>query len=395
MQTCRTGKLIGPRAGNPTGDPAPRRGAPGPGAGASTVIYRSARTRRGTRVGEARRGEEAGRAAPAGSDGARTGRWTGVGDFDDLVRRYRRELHVYCYRMLGSFDEAEDHVQEVFLRAWRSREHFQGRSSPRTWLYRVATNACLDTLRRDARRAGPARSSAPAGLRPSIAAMPWVQPYPDALLDELAADQPGPEAVAVSRETISLAFLAAIQLLPPRQRAVLILRDVVSSPAAEVAGLLDMSVPAVNSALQRARATLRDQWPDGRLDWAPAEPDAEQRRLLQRFIAAHEQADPEALIAVLRHDIRLAISPQVGEWNGRPEVGDALRDGMTSLGQWRVLPIMANRQLGAAGYLRRPGQTAYVPFVLTVLRFEHGGLTDIAAFEQPSMFTAFGLPASL
>jgi RNA polymerase sigma-70 factor (ECF subfamily) len=319
----------------------------------------------------------------------------GVGDFDDLVRRYRRELHVYCYRMLGSFDEAEDHVQEVFLRAWRSRERFQGGSSPRTWLYRIATNACLDTLRRAARRAAPAPSGAPAGSGPSIAGMPWVQPYPDSLLDEVPAELPGPEAIAVSRETMSLAFLATLQLLPPRQRAALILRDVVSLPAAEVAELLDMSVPAVNSALQRARTTLRDQWPGGRLDWAPAaEPDSEQRRLLQRFIAAHEQADPEALIEVLRHDVRLAIS-QVGEWNGGPEVGDALRGGMNALGQWRLLPVMANGQPGAAGYLRRPGETAFVPFVLTVLRIEHGQVADIAAFEQPSMFTAFGLPASL
>lgn len=320
-----------------------------------------------------------------------------VQDFDDLVRRYRRELHVYCYRMLGSFDEAEDHVQEVLLRAWRSREGFQGQSSVRTWLYRVAANACLDTLRRDARRAVPAQAGAPTGAPaaagPSIAAMPWVQPYPDTLLDEVAADQPGPEAVAVSRETISLAFLAAIQLLPPRQRAVLILRDVVSLPAAEVAEVLDTSVPAVTSALQRARATLRDQWPGGRLDWAPAaEPDPGQRLLLQRFIDAHEQADPEALISLLRDDIRLAISPAVGEWNGRRQVGDALRDGMTSLGQWRILPIMANRQPGAAGYLRRPGETAFSPFVLVVLRLEHGGLAEMAAFEQPSMFTAFGLP---
>jgi RNA polymerase sigma-70 factor, ECF subfamily len=305
-----------------------------------------------------------------------------VEDFDDLVRRYRRELHVHCYRMLGSFDEAEDHVQEVFLRAWRSRDLFEGRSSPRTWLYRVATNACLDTLRRDARRAVPVPSGPPGGKGPSVAVMPWVQPYPDSLLDELAAGQPGPEAVAVSRETISL--------------AVLILRDVVSWPAAEVAGLLDMSVTAVNSAVQRARATLRDQWPDGRLDWAPAaEPDSGQRRLLQRFIAAHEQADPEALIAMLREEVRLAISPQVGEWNGRPEVGDALREGMNSLGRWRVLPITANGQPGAAGYLRRPGETAFLPFVLGVLLFEDGRLADIAAFEQPSMFTAFSLPASL
>src|ERR1700744_2287386 len=200
--------------------------------------------------------------------------------------------------MLGSFDEAEDHVQEVFLRVWRSRELFEGRSSPRTWLYRVATNACLDTLRRDARRTGAAAPAAPGGPVPSVAAMPWGQPSPAGMLDDPPAGQPGPEAAAVSRETISLAFLATIQLLPPRQRAVLILRDVVSLPAAEVLGT---SVPAVTSALQRARATLREQWPDGRLDWAPAaEPDPEERRLLQRFIAAHEQADPEALIAMLR-----------------------------------------------------------------------------------------------
>ena len=316
--------------------------------------------------------------------------------FRELTGPHRRELHVHCYRMLGSFDEAEDHVQEVLLRAWRSREGFQGRSSPRTWLYRLATNACLDTLRRDARRAVPAPSGARIGSGPSVAVMPWIQPYPDALLDEVAADQPGPEAVTVSRETISLDFLAVSQLLPPRQRAVLILRDVVSWPAAEVAELLDTSVPAVNSARQRARATLRDHWPEGRLDWAPAAaPDPGQRRLLQCFIAAHEQADPEALIALLRHDARLAISPEVGEWNGGQDVGDALRDGMNALGRWRVLPIMANRQPGAAGYLRRPGQTAFLPFVLTVLRFEHGRLTDIAAFEQPSMFAAFGLPDSL
>ena len=305
----------------------------------------------------ARRGQEAGRRRARRRDDARPERWPGIADFDDLVRRYRRELHVHCYRMLGSFDEAEDHVQEVFLRAWRSREGFQGQSSPRTWLYRVATNACLDTLRRDARRAVPARPAPSAGPGPSVVALPWVQPYPDSLLDQAPADQPGPEAVAVSRETMSLAFLAAIQLLPPRQRAVLILRDVVSLPAADVAGTLDMSVPAVNSALQRARARLREQWPGGRLDWAPAaEPDPGQRRLLQGFIAAHEQADPEALIALLGRDVRLAISPQVGEWNGEREVGDALRDGMTSLGHWRLLPIMANGSRAPPGTCAGPAR---------------------------------------
>jgi RNA polymerase sigma-70 factor (ECF subfamily) len=138
--------------------------------------------------------------------------------FDDLARRYRRELHVYCYRMLGSFDEAEDHVQEVLLRAWRSWDGFQGRSSLRTWLYRIATNTCLDTLRKNGRRASVSAPDGRTGARPSAATMSCLQPYPDTLLDEIAVDQPGPEAVAVSRETISLAFLAAIQLLPPRQR---------------------------------------------------------------------------------------------------------------------------------------------------------------------------------
>ncbi|WP_440102337.1 RNA polymerase subunit sigma-70 [Streptosporangium sp. H16] len=313
-------------------------------------------------------------------------------DFDDLTRRHRRELHVYCYRMLGSFDEAEDHVQEVFLRAWRSRGSFQGRSSARTWLYRIATNACLDTLRRDARRA----IGAPSGTEPSVATMPWLQPYPDALLDEPAADQPGPEATAVSRETVSLAFLAAIQVLPPRQRAVLILRDVLTWPAGEVATLIETTVPAVNSALQRAHATLHRHWPGGRLDWAPAaEPDADQSRLLQRYIAAHEQADAEALIAVLHEDVRLSISPAIGRWTGREQTARALRAGMNALGGWRLLPITANGRPGAAGYLRRPGDEAFRPFVLTVLHIEHGRLTDITAFEQPSMFPAFGLPAAL
>jgi RNA polymerase sigma-70 factor (ECF subfamily) len=164
--------------------------------------------------------------------------------FADLTRRHHRELQVYCYRMLGSFDAAEDHVQEVFLRAWRSRDAFEERSSARTWLYRIATNACLDTLRRTT---------------------PPLQPYPDQLLDE----RPGPDAVAVGRETISLAFLAAIQLLPPRQRAVLILRDVLSWSPSEAAALLDTTVPAVHSALQRARATLRERWPGGRLSGRP------------------------------------------------------------------------------------------------------------------------------
>ncbi len=309
-------------------------------------------------------------------------------DFDDAMRRHRRELHVYCYRMLGSFDDAEDHVQEVFLRAWRSRAGFQGQASVRAWLYRIATNACLDTLRRHRNRAVPGTAAGP-----SVASMPWLQPYPDALLDELVSDQAGPEASALSRESISLAYLTVIQLLPPRQRAVLILRDVLDWPATQVATLIDSSVPAVKSALQRARATLHEH--QASRGPAPVPPAADERRLLQGFIAAHEQADPEALIALLRDDVRLAISPQAGEWTGRGTVAAALRAGMTSLGAWRVLPTAANGQPAAAGYLRRPGETAFLPFSITVLDVRDGQLVDIAAFEAADLIVAFGLPASL
>jgi RNA polymerase sigma-70 factor, ECF subfamily len=288
--------------------------------------------------------------------------------FADLTRQHHRELHVYCYRMLGSFDAAEDHVQEVFLRAWRGRDAFEGRASARTWLYRIATNACLDTLRRTT---------------------PPLQPYPDQLLDE----RPGPDAVAVGRETISLAFLAAIQLLPPRQRAALILRDVLSWPATEAAALLDTSVQAVNSALQRARATLRERWPGGRLEWSAAlAPDPAQRELLERYIAAHERADPQALVDLLRDDVRLTIEPAVGEWSGKPAVADALRRDMNSEGRWRMLPAAANRQPAVAAYVRRPGDTAFRAFALIVLRPEAGRIAAMDVFEAPGLFTAFDLP---
>ncbi|MEU8607560.1 sigma-70 family RNA polymerase sigma factor [Actinoplanes sp. NPDC048791] len=291
--------------------------------------------------------------------------------FAELTSRHYRELHVHCYRMLGSFHAAEDHVQEVFLRAWRSRDRFDGRSSPRTWLYRIATNACLDTLRR---------------------VTPRLQPYPDQLLDE----KPGPEAAAVARETVSLAFLAAIQLLPPRQRAVLLLRDVMLWSAAEAADLLGTTVRAANSALHRARTTMREQWPDGRMTWAPAgEPDAAQRELLTRYIAAHEQADPEALIDLLGEDIRLTIEPDVGEWTGRPSVAQALREGMNSLGRWRMLATAANGRPAAGAYVLAAGDTEFRPFGLIVLTVEASTLTAIDTFEDPGLFTAFGLPASL
>ena len=184
--------------------------------------------------------------------------------FASLVERYRRELHVHCYRMTASFEDAEDLVQETFLRAWRNRASFEGRSTFRSWLYRIATNACLDAVAQGARRA----PSDPGAALPAPADLPWLQPYPDLLLDGAAPSEGEPAAAAVSKETIELAFLAAIQHLPPRQRAVLIVRDVLGWSAKDTASLLESSVAAVNSALQRARATLKERLPRRRLAWA-------------------------------------------------------------------------------------------------------------------------------
>ncbi|MGI5242327.1 sigma-70 family RNA polymerase sigma factor [Dactylosporangium sp. CA-139066] len=289
--------------------------------------------------------------------------------FAELSRRYRRELQLHCYRMLGSAELAEEHVQEVFLRAWRGRDGFEERASARTWLYRIATNACLDTLRR---------------------AEPSLQPYPDQLLD----DAPGPDAVAVGRETVSLAFMAAIRLLPPRQRAVFVLRDVLAFSAAEAAGLLGIGVTAANSALQRARETLRGRWPGGRLQWPARGGDAAEREIVRRYIEAHESADPEKLIALLSRDVRLSIEPGAGVWDGRDPVAAGLREGMNTPGAWRMVPTAANRQPAVAAYVRAAGAGTYRAFAIIVLRVEDGRLAGIDAWEEPALFTRFGLPDS-
>src|SRR5438309_10266420 len=202
------------------------------------------------------------------------------GAFASLTERYRRELHVRCYRMLASFDEAEDAVQETFLRAWRGRQSFDGGERGqvsssflfRAWLYRIATNVCLDMARRRSRR--------PSEMR-SLAEVPWLQPYPDRLLDEVAPSQDEPDAVVVERETIELVFLAALQVLPPRQRAALIARDVLGWPASETASVLETSVAAANSALQRARARMQERLPARRVDWSAGQPSAEERAVLE------------------------------------------------------------------------------------------------------------------
>ena len=305
--------------------------------------------------------------------------------FGELVQRHRRELHLHCYRMTGSFDEAEDLVQETFLRAWRKRDSFEGGPGFRAWLYRIATNACLDALRSSRRRPSTVQS---------FAEVPWLQPYPDRLLDELAPSDTQPDAVVVARETIELTYLAVIQLLPPRQRAVLILRDVLDWSAVETAAMLEMSVAAANSALQRARATLRRRLPGRPSEWSGSEPSQEERLLLEAFIDAHERADAAAAAALARDDIRVTMPPHPWCFEGLEAIRPMLEEGLTGPGEWRLVPTWANRQPTAASYLKAPGDTEFRAFKLDVLRVEGGRIAEITTFGA-TLFPAFALPATL
>jgi RNA polymerase sigma-70 factor (ECF subfamily) len=308
-------------------------------------------------------------------------------DFAALIERHRRELHVHCYRMLASFDEAEDAVQETFLRAWRSRESFDGSSLLRAWLYRIATNVCRDVLRRRSRRLTTMHS---------FAEVPWLQPYPDRLLDEAAPSDEEPDAVAVDRETIELAFLAALQVLPPRQRAALIARDVLGWPADETASLLETSVTAANSALQRARATMKEHLPSRRTEWAAGEPSAEERELLERFIDAHERCDAAAAVAIAAQDIRVTMPPNPFLFDGIEAIAPLMERafGPDRDGDWRLLPTMANRMPTAVSSLRRPGDSVFRPFKFDVLRVVDGRIAEITTFGT-EVFPAFGLPPAL
>jgi len=307
--------------------------------------------------------------------------------FGALVERYRRELHVHCYRMLGSFDEAEDMVQEAFLRAWRFRDSFAGGPHFRAWLYRIATNTCMDAHRRRSRRVTTVDT---------FADLPWIQPYPDRLLDEVAPPEHEPDHVVVARETIELAFIAALQLLPPRQRAVLIARDVLGWPAAEVAAALELSLPSVNSALQRARGTLAERLPGHRLDWATTELSEDERDVLAAFIDAHERCDAEASAALLRDDTRITMPPEPMVFEGRELIAGALKTalGPERTGDWRLVPTRANRLPAAASYHRAWGDDTFRAFKLDVIRVVDGGIAEITTFGW-SRFPGLGLPEVL
>lgn len=321
--------------------------------------------------------------------------------FGALAERYRRELQVHCYRMLGSFEDSEDLVQETFLRAWRKRESFEGRSTFRAWLYRIATNACFDFLDRHPRQPTPRPVTTDSQTTLRLPdEIPWLQPYPDRLLEPAAPRDTEPDAALVAKETIELAFLAAIQHLPTRQRAVLILRDVLGWSANETAELLDVSIASVKSALQRARPTLKAHLPEQRLEWAPStEPTTAERTLLQRYMDAHEHADMTTLAELLREDVLLTMPPLPMWFWGRTAILDFTADVFDPAssfyhGLWRSLPTRANRQPAAAHYVKRPGDTLYRAQVLDVLRVEQGQVIEITAFV-PELFPAFGLPLTL
>jgi RNA polymerase sigma-70 factor, ECF subfamily len=326
--------------------------------------------------------------------------------FAALAERYRRQLHVHCYRMLGSIDDAEDLVQETFLRAWRGRAGFEGRSLFRTWLYRIATNACLNALERAPRRVMPQDVAPPVTANtdasearaepPWAPEIPWLHPYPDHLLEPAAPRETEPDAEVVSRETIELAFLMALQRLPRKQRAILILRDVLGWSAKETAALLETSVQSVNGALQRARSTMQTRQPAGRHEVASATaPTAVERALLQRYMDAWERKDLHALTALLREDARWAMPPAPLWFDGRAAIARLFElFPIERLGDVRMVATAANRQPAAAAYIRPYGASAYRLTGLTVLRIQGGEIAELTTFS-PALIAAFRLPQTL
>jgi RNA polymerase sigma-70 factor (ECF subfamily) len=304
-------------------------------------------------------------------------------DFAALVEPHRRELQVHCYRMTGSLEDSEDLVQETLLRAWRRRETYAGRASVRAWLYRIATNACLDAIAKRPR----------AGKE-----VLWLQPYPDELLEGLTSDDAEPDDAVVAKETIELAFMTAIQHLPPRQRAVLILRGVLGWSAKDTAELLDSSIPSVNSALQRARRALKERLPERRLEWAPdADPTVEERALLNRYVEATERADAYAVKEMLSEDARFTMPPQPGLWEGPDAIVGAWLEGgfgTDEFGDMRCVLTRANMQPVVACYIKRSGESEYAPMALDVLAIRDGEIDEIVTFS-PQLFPALGLPPTL
>jgi RNA polymerase sigma-70 factor (TIGR02960 family) len=314
--------------------------------------------------------------------------------FRELTDPYRRELQLHCYRILGSVQDAEDTLQESLLAAWRGLDRFEERASVRTWLYKIATNQCLNALRATGRR--PAAVTMHQWASPAPEPTRWaeplrLQPYPDTLLDGLPDTEPGPEARYERREAVALAFVAGLQRLPPRQRAVLVLRDVLGYPAAQAAGMLGASEVSVNSALQRARATLAAQLPATGRDGAPAPRSARERELTRQFADAFEAADTERLVALLTTDAWVTMPPEPLEYQGHAAIAGFLgsRPGWRAAVS-RMVPTWANHQ-PAFGYYR----AAPDAHGLIVLTLAGDKICAITRFGDDNLFRHFGLPPAL
>jgi RNA polymerase sigma-70 factor (ECF subfamily) len=315
-------------------------------------------------------------------------------DFLPLAEPYRRELLAHCYRMLGSVHDAEDLVQETYLRAWRAYDRFEGASSMRTWLYRIATNACLTALESRSRRPLPSGLGAPRADPDDElvqqAEVPWLEPVPDALVAGTASD---PASIVASKDSIRLALIAALQHLPARQRAVLILCEVLRWPAAQVAEMLDTTTAAVNSALQRARAQLDRVAPHQDAVAEPTTP--EQRELLDRYVAAFESYDVSALVTLFSADAVWEMPPFLGWYQSPDDIGRLISHQCpaNAAGDLRMVPTAANGQPAFGMYLRAEG--AYTPFQLHVVTLSDAGISHVTAFFDTALFATFGLPMTL
>jgi RNA polymerase sigma-70 factor (ECF subfamily) len=314
--------------------------------------------------------------------------------FRELTEPYRRELQFHCYRILGSVQDAEDMLQETFLAAWRGLEQYQGRASMRAWLYRIATNRCLNALRDSGRR--PRELPPPRVLTPEptrVGEPVWLEPYPDVLLEGVPDVAPGPDALYECKEAMTLAFVTALQVLPPRQRAVLLLRDVLGYQASEVAEMVDGSEASVNSALQRARSTLEHRLGPER-ERAPGPRSAVERALVGRFAEAFETDDVDGIVRLLTDDATLAMPPEPLEYHGAAAARSFFSDWVfaRNRGRFRLVATRANGQPTFGYYLRDPHAPIARAGGLLVLTLEGERIGRITRFGDTSVFPYFGLP---
>jgi RNA polymerase sigma-70 factor (ECF subfamily) len=318
----------------------------------------------------------------------------GDGDaFAELIEPFRRELHVHCYRILGSVADAEDVLQETLMAAWRGLDQFQGRAPMRAWLYRIATNKSLNALR--ATRARPLPAPASPLPEPTRHGEPlWLEPYPDILLGELPDQAPGPEARYEAREAVSLAFLAALQYLPPMQRAALILRDVLGFRAAEAAETLECTVDTVNGLLKRARANLTRQLPPGGREWSPLPGSAREHEIVSRFTDAYQRSDIGAIVALLTDDAALTMPPLPLEYHGRAAVAGFLA-AICGTRHFTLIPTRANGQPAFGCYLYDDTAPIARAHGLLVLTITGDRIAAVTRFLDNSVLSHFGLPRLL